>query len=73
MRYPRSDKAASAAYRIGFSYDQMHDKVKAKEYYFKVVEKYPGTDAARRASQRVAVLDDGGDGKQSLMNTSAKR
>ena len=68
-RYPRSEQAASSLYRIGFIYDKMHDANRAKEYYFKVVEKYPGTEAARKASRRMT--ENNGDAR--LVRTSAKR
>ena len=56
-RYPDSDSAASSLYRIGFSYDRLRDRTKAVEYYFQVVDRFPNTDAARRASQRVSALE----------------
>jgi tol-pal system protein YbgF len=68
-RYPKSEQAASSLYRIGFIYDQMQDMAKAREYYFKVVEKFPGTEAARKASRRMS--DDNGGAR--LVRTSAKR
>ena len=68
-RYPKSEQAASSLYRIGFIYDQMQDMAKAREYYFKVVEKFPGTEAARKASRRMS--DNNGDAR--LVRTSAKR
>jgi tol-pal system protein YbgF len=71
-RYPGSDKGAQALYRIGFAYDQLGDPGKAGEYYFKVVERHPGTDAARKASRRVAAIREAG-GAGGLMPTSAMR
>lgn len=68
-RYPRSEKAASSLYRIGFIYDRMQDAAKAKEYYFKVVDEYPGSEAARKASRRMT--DNNGNAR--LVRTSAKR
>lgn len=70
-RFPRSEKGPSAMYRIGFAYDQLRDQGRAREYYFRVVEKYPGTDAARRASRRVAALDSAGTRSSSLARTAA--
>jgi tol-pal system protein YbgF len=52
-RYPDSEKVPSGLYRIGFVYDKLKDFRTAVRYYFEVVEKYPGTDAARRAGSRV--------------------
>jgi TolA-binding protein len=52
-RYPDSEKVPSGLYRIGFVYDKLKDFKTAVRYYFEVVEKYPGTDAARRAGNRV--------------------
>jgi len=55
-RYPRSEKAPAALLRIGFVYDRLNDLEKASDYYFKVVDGYPGSDEARKASQRVAAI-----------------
>jgi tol-pal system protein YbgF len=72
-RYPRSEKVPSGFYRIGFAYDQLRDREKALEYYFKVVDKHPTSDAARRASKRVSAIE-GKDRKAGRpMPTSAKR
>ncbi|MBN2529457.1 MAG: tetratricopeptide repeat protein [Deltaproteobacteria bacterium] len=68
-RYPRSEQAASSLYRIGFIYDRLQDAAKAREYYFKVVEKFPGTEAARKASKRMVENK----GSATLVRTSAKR
>jgi tol-pal system protein YbgF len=72
-RYPRSEKGPSALYRIGFAYDQLRDKERAREYYFKVVDRYPGTDAARRASRRVGSLDNRGSGAKGILPTMGRR
>jgi tol-pal system protein YbgF len=56
-RYPRSEKAPSSLYRIGFTYDKLADRQRALEHYFRVVDHYPGTDAARRASRRVSAIE----------------
>lgn len=55
-RFPKSEQAAAALYRLGFVYDRMQDQVRAREYYFAVVELHPGTEAARKASRRMAAL-----------------
>jgi TolA-binding protein len=55
-RYPRSDKKSSALWRIGNAYDKLGDSTQALGYYFRVVEEFPSTDVARKASQRVAAL-----------------
>ena len=70
-RYPKSEKVPSGLYRIGFVYDQLRDFKTATSYYFKVVEKYPGTDAARRASSRVAEIENRMQG--GVIPTSVKR
>ncbi len=72
-RYPRSEKVASTLYRIGFIYDKLHDRKRAGEYYFKVVEMHPGTQAARKASLRVAAIREEKGASMSLMPTSVKR
>ena len=72
-RYPRSDKTASALYRIGFVYDQLHDRERAGEYYFKVVEMHPGTQAARKASLRVAAIREKKGASMKLLPTSVER
>lgn len=55
-RYPSSDKTASALWRIGYAYDRLGDSTQALAHYFRVVDEYPTTEVARKASQRVAVL-----------------
>lgn len=72
-KFPRSEKGPSALYRIGFAYDQLNDREKASEYYFKVVERYPGTDAARKASRRVAAIREAGVRRTGLVQTAAQR
>jgi tol-pal system protein YbgF len=72
-RYPSSEKRPSALYRIGFAYDKLGDLGRAKEYYFKVVDRHPGTDAARRASRRMATLQEAGGRSAKLLPASAKR
>jgi tol-pal system protein YbgF len=72
-RFPRSEKGPSAMYRIGFAYDRLNDRQKASEYYFKVVERYPGTDAARKASRRVAAIKETGGRQTGLLQTAAQR
>ncbi len=72
-RYPSSDKVASALYRIGFSYDKMQDYSKAAEFYFDVVERFSGTDAARKAGARVAEIRNSSSAKEALLPTSAVR
>ena len=72
-RYPRSDKTASTLYRIGFIYDKLHDRQMASEYYFKVVEMHPGTQAARKASLRVAAIREEKGVSMGLLPTSVKR
>ena len=68
-RFPNSEKAASALYRIGFIFDQLNDKQKAGKYYFKVVESYPGSAAARKAGKRMAMQSRSG----TIERTSLKR
>jgi tol-pal system protein YbgF len=68
-RYPSSEKAASSLYKIGYIYDQLNDKQKAGNYYFKVVERYPNTASARKASKRMA----GNNQTSGLIRTSVKR
>lgn len=70
-RYPNSEKVPTSLYRIGSVYDRLRDYKTAAHYYFKVVEKYPGTDAARRASNRVSEIEDRTRG--GIVPTSAKR
>jgi tol-pal system protein YbgF len=72
-RFPSSEKKPSALYRIGFAYDKLGDRAKAKEYYFKVVDRHPGTDAARKASRRVAAIREAGGRSAELLPTSSKR
>ncbi len=72
-RYPQSDKVPSALYRMGFVYDKLRDFGKAVEYYFKVVERFPGTDAARRASRRVSEIEKRGGNVGRVIPTSLVR
>ncbi|MCP4676674.1 MAG: tol-pal system protein YbgF [Deltaproteobacteria bacterium] len=72
-RYPKSEKVPSGLYRAGFAYDQLRDRAKALEYYFRVVDKHPGTDAARRASLRVSAIEGKGGRVSNLLPTAAKR
>jgi tol-pal system protein YbgF len=72
-RFPSTEKRPSALYRIGFAYDKLGDRTKAKEYYFKVVDRHPGTDAARKASRRVAAIREAGGRSAELLPTSAER
>ena len=72
-RYPSSEKIPSGLYRIGFAYDQLRDQTKALEYYFEVVEKFPESDAARRASRRVSQIESKGQRMGGYMPTAAKR
>lgn len=72
-RYPRSEKAPAALLRIGFVYDKLNDLEKASDYYFKVVDGYPGSDEARKASQRVAAIREARGQAFGVTPTSAKR
>jgi tol-pal system protein YbgF len=72
-RYPQSEKAPAALLRIGSVYDKLSDFEKASDYYFKVVDGYPGTDEARRASQRVAAIQEARGRVFGVTPTSAKR
>jgi tol-pal system protein YbgF len=72
-RYPRSEKAPAALLRIGFVYDKLNDLEKASDYYFKVVDGYPGSDEARKASQRVAAIQEARGRALAVTPTSAKR
>ncbi|MCP4604671.1 MAG: tol-pal system protein YbgF [Proteobacteria bacterium] len=73
-RYPKSEKTPSGLLRIGFAYDQLHDRAKALEYYFRVVDKFPGSDAARRASSRVSAIQNNKKRQASnLMPTAIER
>ena len=72
-RYPRSEKAPATLLRIGFVYDKLNDLEKASDYYFKVVDGYPGSDEARKASQRVAAIQEARGRVFGVTPTSAKR
>ncbi len=71
-RYPNSEKVPAGLYRIGFVYDKLRDYKTAVRYYFRVVERFPGTDAARRASSRVTEIENRTQGG-GILPTSAKR
>ena len=72
-RYPRSEKAPAALLRIGFVYDKLNDLEKASDYYFRVVDSYPGSDEARKASQRAAAIQESRGRAFGVTPTSAKR
>jgi tol-pal system protein YbgF len=72
-RYPRSEKAPAVLLRIGFVYDKLGDAEKASDYYFKVVDQYPGSEEARKASQRVAAIQESRSRAFGVTQTSAKR
>jgi len=72
-RYPRSEKAPAVFLRIGFVYDKLGDLEKASDYYFKVVDGYPGSEEARKASQRVAAIQESRGRAFGVTKTSAKR
>ena len=72
-RFPKSEKRSSGLLRTGFAYDQLGDRSKALEYYFRVVDNHPGSDAARRASMRVSALKGGRARTSKLMSTAEKR
>jgi tol-pal system protein YbgF len=72
-RYPRSEKAPAVLLRIGFVYDKLGDLEKASDYYFKVVDGYPGSEEARKASQRVAAIQESRSRAFGVTPTSAKR
>ena len=72
-RYPRSEKAPAALLRLGFVYDKLGDLERASDYYFKVVDGYPGSDEARKASQRVAAIQESRSHAFGVTPTSAKR
>ncbi|MDJ0763770.1 MAG: tetratricopeptide repeat protein [Myxococcota bacterium] len=72
-RFPKSEKIPTGLYRIGFAYDKLRDRQKALEYYYRVVDQYPGSDAARRASHRVSTLTDKSDQTGRLVPAASKR
>jgi tol-pal system protein YbgF len=72
-RYPRSEKVAASVFKIGMIYDRLRDFGKATDYYYKVVEQYPGTNEARRASRRVAEIRNRSGNVSELLPTSATR
>lgn len=54
-RHP-GHRAADATLQMGLSYLALEDRERARELLFQVVERHPGTAAARRATERVAQL-----------------
>lgn len=72
-RYPRSEKAPAALLRIGSVYDKLGDLGRASDYYFRVVDEHPGSDEARKASQRVAAIGESRGRSFGVTPTSAKR
>jgi tol-pal system protein YbgF len=72
-RYPQSEKVPAAIFKIGFVYDKMRDYGKAVDFYFDVVERYPGSNEARRASRRVAEIRNSTGNVSGLLPTSGTR
>jgi tol-pal system protein YbgF len=51
--YPNGDKVPAALLKTGISYARLKNMDEAKKYYRQVVEKYPKTDEARVARERL--------------------
>jgi tol-pal system protein YbgF len=55
-RYATSPRAASALYNLGLLAERRKDNVKAKDAYQRVVQKYPQSDEAALARDRLKAL-----------------
>jgi TolA-binding protein len=57
-QYPSSQPWKPAAtYQAGRSFESLHNIDQAKRLYREVVEKYPHSESAAAAKERIAVLD----------------
>lgn len=54
--HPKSEKAPDALMKIGYSYYELGDWVKARENLNQVITRYPGTSAAKSAELRIAKM-----------------
>ncbi len=54
QNYPKGDKVPAALLKTGIAYSRLRNMDEAKRYYKKVVQKYPRSDEARLARERLA-------------------
>ena len=54
--FPDSSKAADSLLKIGYSYYEMDDFIKAEENLQKVIDSYPNSSLARLAKNRLRQL-----------------
>lgn len=54
--YPSSRKLSDALLKIGYTYYELGEWAKARQYLQKVIERYPNTRNARSASSRLAIM-----------------
>ena len=52
--YPKGDKVPAALLKTGIAYSRLKNQDEAKRYYKKVVQKFPRSDEARLARERLA-------------------
>jgi len=56
VSYPNSDKVPDALLKLGYIYGELGDKAKAREILNKVMQAYPGSQAASLAQKRLSLL-----------------
>jgi tol-pal system protein YbgF len=54
--YPNSRKLSDALLKIGYTYYELGEWAKARQYLQKVIDRYPNTRNARSASSRLAIM-----------------
>ncbi|MBI4364633.1 MAG: tetratricopeptide repeat protein, partial [Candidatus Latescibacteria bacterium] len=52
--YPKGDKVAGALLKTGISYGRLKNTEEAKKYYRMVIQRFPKSDEARIAKERLA-------------------
>ncbi|MCP5419350.1 MAG: tol-pal system protein YbgF [Gammaproteobacteria bacterium] len=56
IRYPNSERVPDALLKLGYIYDEQGDRAKAKDVLQKLVDTYPGTQAARLGASRLSSM-----------------
>jgi TolA-binding protein len=54
--YPSSPKVPDALLKVGFTYHELGDRSRARETLNQVVTRYPNTDTAKKAEERLGKM-----------------
>jgi TolA-binding protein len=54
--YPRSPRAPIALFRAGFIAEEKRDRTKARQFYTRLRDRYPTSEEARQAAERLRSL-----------------